>query len=287
MIQLLSYNRIMNFSSKHFVLCAVLVLCVFSGLVGVYAYKLHVQGQSQNGNIQVYAIMVTGKTNERMRFARMAIQNFKDQTYPNKKLIILNHHPSHVLVHAPDPNILEVRIDKTPMLTLGGLRNMALNMVPIDALWTPWDDDDLRAPHFLAYLVKHLRHEDYAVSFANRLEVNLTNGFVWGVTLRGQGTVHILSRAYDRRINYLDKDTMEDVNLYKDITRYGHTIRVITDNDPALYVRTVHGDNTSLYVDKDKSVVKYTFEWPATPQQRKTVQEIVSLYSNGADSRNV
>ena len=39
---------------------------------------------------KITAVMVTGKNAEHESFARLSVQSFLDQTYSNKKLLIIN-----------------------------------------------------------------------------------------------------------------------------------------------------------------------------------------------------
>jgi hypothetical protein len=47
---------------------------------------------------------------------------------------------------------------------------------------------------------------------------------------------------------------MEDTHLIEAARRLGKRV-IVYRNDPAMYVRTVHANNTSLYVDKYKTGV--------------------------------
>jgi len=260
-----------------------MVLALFFGmLLGLFLTLLYAtrtyQGHDSHDKPWVYAIMITGKNTDRIKFARTAVKNFENQDYLKKKLIIINHHPTlKVLNDNKNNSIVEITVEKTDT-TLGDLRNMALELVPMDATWTPWDDDDLRSHDFLRTMIKHLSPKDYAVTFCNRFEINMKNGYVWGVSLKQKGTVHLVSRAFDKRIKYLSKDSMEDVQLIDDIHLNGHTIHKIEDNDPKMYIRTVHGDNTSLYVDPHKHDIDKSFEWKPSHAQEKHVKEFLALY---------
>ena len=243
-------------------------------------------------NAPIYCIMVTGKDEARIAYARKAVQNFNDQTYQNKYLVIVNHHPSLSVLdtrthttNTSQSNTLEVRVAKTPETTLGDIRNISLQFVSIDAMWTIWDDDDYRAPEYLSYLMSHATTPQTLVCFTSRLEVNINTKTQW-VAYHKNGFATFLA-PWDGRVKYLSKDTMEDVNMVKDYRALGYTINVI-DNPTQLYVRLVHYNNTSLYVDKNKNYVLNTSaaslyqERDVTPQEREYIRKIMSVYYKSA-----
>lgn len=276
---------------------AVTAACVFTLVlcISIVVYLL-IRGRKDNKRDieyfgetdlpDVYCIMITGKDDERIRWARKAVLNFREQSYPNKHLIIINHHASLKVIEKSSPyvqtlqddGIVEFQVPKSKGTLLGHLRNIALDLVPYNALWTTWDDDDIRSMDYLSTLQKHMSPSYHAVAFCNRIEVNRKTGFVWGVSLKPHGTVHILCRASDKRIRYLQRDTMEDVHLHRDILQFGHQIKVIQDNDPLMYIRVIHDTNTSLYVDPNKVNLKYQFEFEPSDTVKAQAQSIVKKH---------
>lgn len=200
----------------------------------------------------IYCIMITGKDNDRIKYAKQSVSNFNEQTYVDKKLIIFNHNIINVLEQSNGNNnndIIEFKfdIDKN---NLGDARNMALNMVPMNALWTTWDDDDYRDENYLSILEKQMNN-NVAVAFKNRIDYCKTTNFRHIATLE-TGFVTLLCKR-DPRINYLSKTTMEDIELISTIKKYG-SMHVI-DNDPTIYIRLLHENNTSLYANKLKNKI--------------------------------
>lgn len=94
----------------------------------------------------VTAVMVTGKSPDRLPMARLAVKAFEEQTYPAKELLIINDSNTPVLQH-PSQNMRELRVDKG--FTLGELRNFGLRHARGDWI-CQWDDDDYYAPDRLA-----------------------------------------------------------------------------------------------------------------------------------------
>lgn len=240
----------------------------------------------------IVGILVTGKDDARVRLAQIAARHFFEQSYPWKRLIVVNHHPSRAVMSVPDLEfaekgryplpMVELRVDRQS-LTLGDLRNMALNLVPWNACWITWDDDDWRHPHFLHHLHQDMeRHQADVSMFSRRFEINLTNGYVWK-TEYAQGFVHFLCKQ-DHRIRYLRQDTLEDLNLRQQFQKLKKRVFVNHQNDPGWYVRTVHRDNTSTFVKstKDKVVPSRMQgiwkEEAASPSETAHVQKIMLSY---------
>lgn len=199
----------------------------------------------------VYCIMITGKDTDRIRLARKSVQNFIEQDYKFKKLVIINHH-SESVVSNPEGAVYEFKVPKAGN-TLGDLRNIALQLVPIDAIWTVWDDDDYRSPDYLSVLYSQMKRTNAdVVLFTNRYEYNSNTKFVWEMQLT-TGFVTVFAKQ-DMRIRYLQKDSMEDTQLIDDFRKLEKKI-YIYENDPMMYIRLVHSNNTSKYVNKEKTSI--------------------------------
>jgi hypothetical protein len=229
----------------------------------------------------VYAIMVTGKDERRVAFARhIGIKNFDMQDYQHKKMIIVNHGNTKVLTR-PRDDIFELMVTKGNM-TLGDLRNIALELVPLNAIWYVHDDDDFRQTHYISHLLTTLlKSKSIAVFLKNRLEYNLANGFTFKSSF-SYGNTHIMCIKLDR-LKYMSKDTLEDTSLQKDIKSFKKKY-IALDNDPKLYIRIIHQNNTSPFAhDSRKEVVNYAKEsyyqeHDAAEDEKKYAQEIIQKY---------
>ena len=224
----------------------------------------------------IYCVMITGKNDSREKFAEIAVENFKLQSYTNKKLVIINESSSPLDVG--DDNVIEIIVKPKDRknLTLGDLRNMAFEYIPEDAIWTTWDDDDWRSVNYLQYLYDKLKNNDY-VFFTRRIEHNFNTNFTWIMELK-TGFVIMFGRKksfakYDR------KEFNEDILLKKTITK--HLRYLVISNDPKIYIRFTHKDNTSTLVKTTKTSLKDTvsnkvyFESPVTGLQQLYVDNIV------------
>ena len=226
----------------------------------------------------IYCVMITGKNDARQKFAELAIKNFKLQSYPNKKLVIINESEP---LHVNDDDMLEIVISskQRDSLTLGDMRNMAFEYIPENAIWTTWDDDDWRSNNYLQYLFDRLKHFDY-IFFTKRIEHNINTSFTWIMELKS-GFVIMFGRKREFA-KYDSKEYNEDIMLKKTISK--HLKFNVIDNDPIIYIRFTHKDNTSTLVKRDKINVKDTssnkvyFERPANQMEKLYVDTIVNTH---------
>lgn len=217
---------------------------------------------------------------KRKHFIDSAIRNFQSQTYRYKTLIIVNH-SLPLLLSTSLSNIHEFYVDKEKQhLTLGALRNLALEtFVPNGGLWMSFDDDDWRSPDYLLEFYKRFKYHKLDLLFMkNRLEYNKNNGYVFRSKFE-DGRAFFLARKFDNIVVYDDLDTLEDMNIdtrYRDI---GKKIRKF-NNDPKMYIRVIHTTNTSVYVQPDKTTItKYVKhsnyqEFEATQSEIEYVKRI-------------
>lgn len=217
----------------------------------------------------IYCLMVTGKDEQRIRYAVSSIRNFIHQDYKNKYLIIINHHPHISVLDAfayeqdierlklddlVSEKIVEIYIEKNEFLTLGMLRNISLQLVPMFALWITWDDDDWRSNDFLTLLYNvYYENEVDAVAFTKRFEFNENTNFSWMIELKS-GLPFVLSKK-NPLIEYANVDTMEDINLINNMENVGLKVAIF-ENDPRIYIRLIHNNNTSEYANATKSYVQ-------------------------------
>ena len=222
-----------------------LYILLFTLIIYFYIYK-----PKEPEPVWVYCIMITGKDRSRICFAKKSVENFLSQDYKYKKLVIINHSQLPVLNESSSNTLYEFHVPRSGN-TLGDLRNIALQLVPINAIWTLWDDDDYRSTKYLSFLYNNLiSSKSDVVLFTRRYECNYNTKFVWEMEIPS-GFVIVFAKQ-DLRVKYLQKDSMEDVQLIDDFRKLGKKINVIT-NDPSIYIRLVHNNNTSLYVDKYKT----------------------------------
>ena len=178
--------------------------------------------------------MVTGKSPERYCLARVAIQCFLLQTYPNKELLIINDGDQPLT--EKDGRIREFRLPRKSAVTLGDLRNIGLEQAKGD--WViQWDYDDWHAASRIALQMAAARPEA-AVLLRNQMRYNFgtRSGFALGVREGLHGTI-LHPRA--SRCRYPRQARGEDTVFMGQFPQ-----RIVLDNDPGEYVRFFHGQNT-------------------------------------------
>lgn len=236
------------------------------------AITVVIQAQPKAYKGPIYCIMITGKDDKRIKHARMSVQNFQEQTYVDKTLLIINHHPTlKVMQEGGQDGVYEFSIEKSG--TLGDLRNIALQMVAHNACWTTWDDDDYRSPDYLRVLARYKTH-DNVVCISRRLEYNGNNGASW-VAEKTDGFVLFLA-SFDNRIKYLSQNSLEDIVILQDFKSLDYTVKVLR-NDPRDYVRLIHNNNTSIYVksNRDYLVTGQNYRERFTRSNEKTYIESI------------
>jgi hypothetical protein len=233
-----------------------------------------------SSNPKIYCIMTTGKNDDRYKFVPISVMNFEQQTYPNKHLLIINHGDKS-LKEVESDNITELRFNKTKM-TLGDMRNYALNMIPVNAYWTIWDDDDWRHKRYIEMLYNAMKKNQVDVVFIkNRIDYNIRNHFAYRSRFE-KGMPFVLAKKNDS-IRYLAKDSLEDIRLLNDFELYGMKTMLIS-NDPRWYIRTIHETNTSVYVDNERTeIVHYSpestyHEFEVTQKERDYARKIIETY---------
>jgi hypothetical protein len=226
----------------------------------------------------IHCIMITGHTPQRSAYARLAIKNFDSQVYPFKHLIIINQ--SNIpLVVSPHPKVTEIISGKTSM-SLGALRNHALDSLPEGAYFTTWDDDDWRSPTYLLDFAYASNSPRSIPALSARYEYNIISGLTWSAH-KPKGFV-LFCAPNLKDVRYLDKPTMEDLEILDAYKTKGYSI-VPLNNKPNSYIRLVHGNNTSTYVDinKDYMITNPEFyEQPTTLEEKALIVKIMTPYVN-------
>jgi hypothetical protein len=228
----------------------------------------------------IYCVMVTGKSEYRRNFALTSIKNFNRQNYTNKRLIIINE-GDPLIISGHKEDILEIIIHdrKEKKLTLGDMRNIAFDFIPEEGIWTLWDDDDWRCDNYLSILFSNLGNDDF-VFLTKRTEYNIKSKLVWVMELK-TGFVIMFGRK-KWQCKYDSKEFNEDIML-KNYVKENFRYKLI-NNDPVIYLRNVHEDNTSILVNKNKSEIKdtklnkYYFEIEATSKIKDYVEYVIGKH---------
>jgi hypothetical protein len=182
---------------------------------------------------QVTAVMVTGLHDARYTLARAAVDCFKNQTYPNKDLLIINHGGQSL--YDGDPRVSEFRFKKCDWHAVGDLRNLGLKHATGDYIIT-WDDDDWHHPRRME-IQMGAQKGDAAVFLMNRIHYSFPTQCACYVHIPtgGWGTIlHPRDVPYRYRSVVRRSDTLFARNFWR---------KVAVDNEPGLYIRFYHGLN--------------------------------------------
>lgn len=265
--------------NKRIVIIVVLLLCI---IVSYFICRNYTKEQFDDIETPVYCLMVTGYDKRRRAFALNSITNFTNQTYKNKHLVIINQDLKSRLLTKTYDNMLEVMVDNTDK-TLGELRNISLQFVPPNAVWTTWDDDDWRSDDYIKTMVSAMEEKDADfLMFTNRIEYNLNTNYMYEITLRS-GLMTFFAKANPFLV-YADVSTSEDKAIKDYAFQNIRDMMVIVNNDPLIYVRAIHDHNTSVYAKPDKDNVKDTsnhknyFERRVSSKNESYLRNILSSY---------
>jgi len=202
----------------------------------------------------VSAVMITGKSVEHERWARVALRCFLEQTWPaeSRELLIVNDGPYRLLARpdeyvAPDgrPLVRELGLPAGER-PLGELRNIGLDSARGDCV-IQWDDDDWHGPGRIELQATPVRQGRAACTFLNRqarysVPQNSAKLFLAN---RIHGT--ILHRVCG--VRYPATRRAEDTDfMYRVITEFGadrvEDIDVPAEECDRYYIRLHHGGNT-------------------------------------------
>lgn len=181
----------------------------------------------------VTAVMLTGLHRERYSMARIAIECFRAQTYPNRNLLILNHGEESLA--SKDPRVREVRFVKSRWQTVGDLRNLGLELATGDFIIN-WDDDDWHHPRRIEVQME-AQGEDTAVLLRRRIHHSLVNGCSRYAEYPRGAEATIL---HPRRVPFRYPSLLRGSDT---VFAQQFPVRLPIENDPAMHIRFFHGLN--------------------------------------------
>jgi glycosyltransferase involved in cell wall biosynthesis len=200
----------------------------------------------------IYALMITGKDAYHHKLALKSIRSFKEQTYKNKVLIIVND-GEFTYANPEISNIKEIKVPKQN--TLGDLRNISLEAIPEGAVWIQWDDDDWHHPTRMAEQYQFMKKNNLgAVCLVQQLQYSSKLNSAW-IMHSYEGIAGTMVARSNKNVRYSSKIRGEDTDFFYS-TRKNMKLGAM-NNPPELYVRLIHGNNTwdeeHFYLSKRKS----------------------------------
>lgn len=216
--------------------------------------------------------MISGLPN-REKMAVKAAQAFLDQTYKNKKLIVINNGDYRIKDSISSELIEEINPGKEK--TLGELRNVSLEQVPNGEIWIQWDDDDWRHPETCEKMMNIITSKKLDM-LALRKQIQYcfhkNNGYV---VVRDSGIEgSVAGIKCDIRYKSLSKG--EDTYFYNEYKKKRKTL--VWDNPSTLYLRFIHNNNTwDMAHFKANRIAKNKFQM--SKQEKEFLISITKIYA--------
>jgi len=194
--------------------------------------------RAATGSGLVSCLMVT---RDRYRFARLAIEAFRRQTYAERELVVVQDGADTRLVdeieQAGDPMIRAIR-PPADGLYLGALRNLAIAQAR-GPFVCQWDDDDLYDPERIAMQMAALNSAEAEACFLSRWlmwmpssrRIGISRPHLW------EGSMLALKEALPA---YPNLTHAEDTSV---IYHLSQRSRIALLSVPRLYVYAFHGRN--------------------------------------------
>lgn len=222
-------------------------------------------------------------TADRRRFVPLAIQNFLQQDYPNRELVILDDGKDSVADLSPaDGRVKYIRMPHRQ--TVGAKRNQCIRASQGDLI-VHWDDDDWVAPHRIRYQVEAMVREGAEVcGLRQMLFHDLSTSKTWLYTYPPNlrtwlvGGSLLYTRTFWQRSPFPDVQVGEDARfLWR---QQNWKLAVLPDY--RFYVAMIHSANTSPKNCGDS----YWSQWPEDP--RSIMGDVFDLYRSdrGANAQH-
>lgn len=212
-------------------------------------------------------------TANRRRFVPLAIQNFQQQDYPRRELVILDDGQDSVADLLPaDPRVRYMR--SAHRQTVGAKRNQCVRAGQGDLIMH-WDDDDWVAPHRIRYQVEGMLREGGEVcGLRQMLFHELATGKTWLYTYPPNlrtwvvGGSMLYTRGFWQRSPFPDVQVGEDSRFLWKQTHGKLTVLP----DYRFYVAMIHTENTSPKMCGDPY-------WTQSPEDPRSIMgDALDLY---------
>jgi glycosyltransferase involved in cell wall biosynthesis len=215
-------------------------------------------------------------TADRRRFVPLAIQNFLQQDYPNRELVILDDGQDSIADLAPaDARVKYIRT--TQRQTVGAKRNQCVQASQGNLIMH-WDDDDWVAPYRIRYQVEALLRERAEVcGLQQMLFHDLSTSKTWLYTYPPNLRAWLIGGSLLYTRNFWQRSPFPGVQVGED-ARFlwnQNNWKVAVLPDYRFYLAMIHPANTSPKMCTDP----YWSRWPEDP--RSIMGDLFDLYSTG------
>jgi glycosyltransferase involved in cell wall biosynthesis len=185
-------------------------------------------------------------SNDRPHFLRNAINYFRNQTYPNKELVIvscrLQKEYKEIIESANSPGIKYFFLKNDQKLTLGELRNYSIEL-STGEYFCIWDDDDWYHRNRLEIQLQEAIRNNKAASVipylilfhAPKQQAYLSHPYPM------PGSILCKKEIATATVKYPSMDKTEDHYFLMELIGQNVLYPVV---DPSLYIYVFHGGNT-------------------------------------------
>ncbi|MGI9102244.1 MAG: glycosyltransferase [Terriglobales bacterium] len=185
-------------------------------------------------------------THNRRGFIPLALSCYRNQTYLNRELIVVDDGVDRVGdLLCGDPSVRYIRCERR--MTIGAKRNLAVEHARGEFI-AHWDDDDWYAPQRLSCQVQPMRDGRCDLTgLVNTFTLEMPAGQFWNVTesLHRRmfvGNVHGGTLAFRRAlwisgVRYPETDLAEDAALIRRATERGNRLERLANNGVFVYLR--------------------------------------------------
>jgi glycosyltransferase involved in cell wall biosynthesis len=193
-------------------------------------------------------------TRKRVSLLRRAIKSFKDQKYLNKELVIVYEEDDlstrEYLSELPDNNIIKIEAIASPKLSLGELRNLAVEKSNGE-YFCQWDDDDWSHNSRLEFQMDVIQKSQmpacvmihWLIFDALENQAYISNRRPW------EGSVLCKKSLITEELKYEDTESGEDTSIIKKLFSRNLIFPVVM---PKLYIYVYHGGNIWSHDHWDK-----------------------------------
>ena len=184
-------------------------------------------------------------TRGRVHLLKRAVRSFRDQTYPNRELVIVyesdDEGTREFLKGVTDNNIVAVEAPSSPVLSLGELRNLSVRECGGE-YFCQWDDDDY----------SHVERISFQMDIIRRSKTPACVMMYWLIFDAGgkqayvscmrpwEGSLLCRKSIFGEDLKYEDVGIGEDTPLISRLFSRNLVFPVIM---PKLYIYVYHGSN--------------------------------------------
>jgi len=218
-------------------------------------------------------------TADRRRFVPLAIQNFLQQDYPNRELVILDDGKDSIVDLLPaDGRVKYIRMAQRQ--NVGAKRNQCIRASQGDLI-VHWDDDDWVASHRIRYQVEAMLREGAEVcGLRQMLFHDLSTSKTWLYTYPPNlrtwlvGGSLLYTRSFWQRSPFPDVQVGEDSRF---LWKQTHGKLAVLP-DYRFYVAMIHSANTSPKICSDP------YWTPSSEDPRSIMGNVFDLYHAERDA---